>query len=50
MAPLTRAHLKVELSRSAVRLKLNKVGVAARKEWLTSNCRSAEVLDQEFYL
>lgn len=32
-----------------VRLKVNKVGLAARKEWLSANSRSSELLDQEFY-
>jgi len=31
------------------KLKVNSIGIEARKEWLISNSRCSEVLDSEFY-
>ena len=32
-----------------VKIKANKAGIVARKEWLIANSRCSEVLDSEFY-
>ena len=31
------------------KIKINKVGIKARKEWLVANSRCSEILDSEFY-
>lgn len=53
MGQITKQRVKSQLLDDFVRcmtkLKTNKVGIEARKEWLQANSRCSEILDSEFY-
>jgi hypothetical protein len=44
-----KAYLLDKYYKIMTKLKLNQIGIDARKEWLINNSRCSEVLDSEFY-
>ncbi len=42
-------HLTDKYYRVLTKVKLNKIAVASRKDWLVNNSRCSEILDSEFY-